>query len=415
MQRVTRQSRKEELWTELEKLRLGSEAQRQQLAALEREAQQLREEVSRLEQRTKMAEEGSERVRAAHEKLEILTSLTKELASFDTDGVLRVAVQRIPYLVGARFASVYLFDQVSQRLLLKHHTHDRKIDQVVDLRAAPQSLMAVAVRTRKTLCIDDLVRWSAPDGESVIRPHQGRYATSSCIVAPLVAGGDVHGVLNLADRFDHRPFDPEQQLALIRQARDLVAVSLRNARMFEEIQRAARTCSLTGLKNHQAFVEDLEKAVRRAEQERSALSLVVVNLRGLRLFNANHGHQAGDAVLIQAAHVLQQHAPEPDLTGRIGGSEFGLVLPGMTKDDASRVAERLGRLITETRFMIGSDTTTIQAALAVAGFKGAGCGADLLREALESIDRARRAARADRGLVLATPPGPQTQQQQPPP
>ena len=56
-------------------------------------------------------EELAERVRSANEKLEILTSLTKELASFDLDGVLEVAVQRIPYLVGARFASVYLSDR----------------------------------------------------------------------------------------------------------------------------------------------------------------------------------------------------------------------------------------------------------------------------------------------------------------
>lgn len=391
MQRVTRSSKKEELWSELERLRQAADASRQHSALFESEAQRLRDEVQRLEARAKLAEEASGKARAAQEKLEILTSLTKELASFDTDGVLRVSVQRIPYLVGARYASVYLYEPDAQRLVLAHHTHERQIDEVVDLRKAPGSLMAIAVRTRKTHCIDDLGRWVGPEGGPIERPHAGRYTTASCIVAPLVAGGEVQGVLNLADRFDQRPFDPEEQLALIRQARDLVAVSIRNARLFDEIQRAARTDSLTGLRNHQAFVDDLERAVKRAEEDRVALALIVVNLRGLRLFNANHGHAAGDAVLVQAAHVLAQHAPEPELAGRIGGSEFGILLPGMSREDAGRVAERLGRLVTGTRFMIGSDTTTIQATVGVASHRGQGCGADLLREALEQLERARRA------------------------
>lgn len=391
MQRVTRSSTKGELWSELERLRVTAEDARQHAALFEAEAARLRDEAARLEARVRLAEDASDRARAAQEKLEILTSLTKELASFDTDGVLRVSVQRIPYLVGARYASVYLHDPHGQRLLLQHHTHERTIDPVVDLRAAPGSLMAVAVRSRKTLCIDDLGRWVGPGGEVIERPNADRYRTASCIVAPLVAAGEVQGVLNLADRFDQRPFDPEEQLALIRQARDLVAVSLRNARLFDEIQRAARTDSLTGLKNHQAFVEELERAASRASADRAALSLVVVNLRGLRLFNANHGHQAGDALLVQAAHVIGQHAPDPDVAGRIGGSEFGVLLPGQSREDAARVAERLRLLVTETRFMIGSDTTTVQATVGVASHRGDGGGADLLREALEQVERARRA------------------------
>lgn len=385
MTQVTRQSRKEELWHELQRVRQAAEAQR---AVLEGETSRLREENERLQDRARFVEELSERVRSANEKLEILTSLTKELASFDVDGVLAVSVQRIPYLVGARFASVYVLDPVREELILKHHTHGREIDRVVDLNANPDSLMARAVRGRKVLCIDDLGRWQPPAGEAPPRPHQERYQTSSCIVAPLIAAGEVQGVLNLADRFDNAPFD-EGQLALIRQARDLVAVSLRNARLFDEVQRAARTCSLTGLMNHQAFVEALEAEVKRAERYEKALALLVVNMRGIRLLNANHGHQAGDAVLLQAAHVLRQNTRGVDVAGRIGGSEFGLILPELDPRGALQLAERMARLLTGTRFMIGSDTCTVPATLGLATYERGGSGADLLRAALEAVDRGR--------------------------
>lgn len=385
MAQVTRQSRKDELWHELQRVRQAAEAQR---AVLEGETTRLREENERLHDRARFVEELSERVRAANEKLEILTSLTKELASFDVDGVLAVSVQRIPYLVGARFASVYVLDPVREELLLKHHTHGREIDRVVDLEANPDSLMARAVRGRKVLCIDDLGRWQPPGGDVPRRPHQEHYQTSSCIVAPLIAAGEVQGVLNLADRFDNAPFD-EGQLALIRQARDLVAVSLRNARLFDEVQRAARTCSLTGLMNHQAFVESLEAEVKRAERYEKALALLVVNMRGIRLLNANHGHQAGDAVLLQAAHVLRQNTRGVDVAGRIGGSEFGLILPELDPRGAHLVAERMGHLLTGTRFMIGSDTCTVPATLGLATYQRGQSGPDLLRAALEAVDRGR--------------------------
>lgn len=393
MAQVSRTSRKEELWQELQRVRQASKAQK---AVLEGETTRLREENERLSERARFVEELSERVRAANEKLEILTSLTKELASFDVDGVLAVSVQRIPYLVGARFASVYVLDPIREHLVLKHHTHGREIDRIVDLNAAPNSLMARAVRGRKVLCIDDLGRWSGPDGERPERPNRGQYTTSSCIVAPLIAAGEVQGVLNLADRFDNEAFD-EGQLALIRQARDLVAVSLRNARLFDEVQRAARTCSLTGLVNHQAFVEALDGEVKRAERYGKSLGLIVVNLRGVRLINANHGHQAGDAVLLQAAHVLKQNTRAVDVAGRIGGSEFGLIVPELDGRGALHLAERMGRLLTGTRFMIGSDTCTVPATLGVAEYRRGSTGADMLREALEAVDRAR-----SRDLLVGT-------------
>ncbi|MCW8140253.1 MAG: sensor domain-containing diguanylate cyclase [Planctomycetota bacterium] len=385
MTQVTRQSRKDELWHELQRVRQAAEAQR---AVLEGEATRLRDENERLQDRARFVEELSERVRAANEKLEILTSLTKELASFDVDGVLAVSVQRIPYLVGARFASVYVLDPVREELHLKHHTHGREIDRVVELEANPNSLMARAVRGRKVLCIDDLGSWQPQAGPTPERPHQERYQTSSCIVAPLIAAGEVQGVLNLADRFDNRPFD-EGQLALIRQARDLVAVSLRNARLFDEVQRAARTCSLTGLMNHQAFVDALEAEARRAERYDKPLALLVCNMRGIRLLNANHGHQAGDAVLLQAAHVLRHNTRDVDIAGRIGGSEFGLILPELDRPGAIVLAERLGRLLTGTRFMIGSDTCTVPATLGLGVYRRGMTGPDLLREALEAVDRGR--------------------------
>ncbi len=397
MVRITRQSKKEELWGEVERLRRAVDQDRNRLAVVESEAVRLRGENQRLREKTRFVEELSVRARAANEKLEILTSLTKELASFDVDGVLEVCVQRIPYLVGARCASVYLLDRRRDVLTLKHHTHGREIDRTVPLGDST-SLMARAVRTGEVLCIDDL----AAAADELPRPYQERYRTSSCVVAPLIAAGEVEGVFNLTDRFDERPFDPSEHLGLIRQACELLAVSLRNARLFDEVTRAARTDSLTGLRNRQAFSEDLEVEVKRAQRYENALAVVACKVSGIGLINGNYGHQAGDQVLARVGRLLVDNVRDVDAVGRTGGAEFGVLLPEQRTEGALVVARRLSKILEEARFEVGDTSCALQVAFGIGEYRREGTGEDLLQQALAALRRARSAGEAigwDRDLA----------------
>lgn len=381
----------EDLQDEVARLRRASDEERVRNAVLESETRRLKRENRRLSERSEFAEDLAARVREANEKLEILHSLTKELASFDLDGVLEVSLKRIPYLVGARYASVYVYERAQHRLVLKQHTHGHEIDRMVDLAEAPDSLMALAVRRREILCIDDLGRFRA-GGEGPRRPHRRNYRTESCVVAPLIAAGEVEGVLNLADRFDERPFDPGQHLKMIRQACELVAVSLHNARLFAEVQRAARTDSLTGLRNHQAFAEALDVECKRALRYGSELSLLMVKVHFVGLVNANYGHPAGDALLRAVARRLRGNVREVDLPGRTGGTEFGIILPEQTLEGALVVARRLSDVLAATRADIGGGATCeIRTTFGVAHYERAGGGSELVQRALEHLARAREA------------------------
>jgi diguanylate cyclase (GGDEF)-like protein len=391
MSTLTQQSKKDELWAEVQRLRQASDSDRTRLAVLESELGKLREGQGLLEERTSFVEELSERLRTANERLEILASLTRELASFDLDGVLEVCVQRIPYLAGARFASVYLYDRERDRLVLKHKTHDREIDPEVDLSQSRDTLMAKAVRGKQVLCIGDLNEYAAEGEDPVTLPHKQRYQTSSCVVAPLLAAGEVEGVLNLADRFDRRPFDPEEELGTIRRACELVAVSLRNVRLFEEIQRAARTDSLTGVLDRPAYLSTLEVEVKRARRYGHPLAILLVRLTNLAQVNADRGHQSGDALLRQVAQSLRANTRDVDFVGRLDGSTFGVILPEQERAGAMTVAERLAGLIDTARFQIDDRTLAAQGPVGVAVYRE-DVGADqLVDRAREALDEARAA------------------------
>ncbi len=391
---LTPRSRKEEIWQEKERLEEEAIEARSRIARLEKELEAARRDLARSRDRGDFAEKLKDELRASSEKLALLARLTRDLASFDQDGVLKTCVERIPYLVGARTASLYFYDDPKKLLTLKQHTHDRPIDPIVDVEKSPASLMSQAIRSQSLLFVDDLAEFRREDGSSPARPNQDRYRTRSCIVAPLVAGGEVLGILNLADRFDDRPFDKNADLDLVRQCASVLAVSLRNIRLFEEVQRASRTDSLTGLLNHKALVERLDVESKRAKRYRHDLALVLVDVDQFALLNANYGHQAGDAVLEQASKLVRGNVRDVDIIGRTGGDEFAVVLPEQNLKGALVVGERLARIFRDQRFRTGEQLVEASATIGIVQLANGESASEALVRCKDAILGARREGRA---------------------
>lgn len=116
------------------------------------------------------------------------------------------------------------------------------------------------------------------------------------------------------------------------------------------LKKDALTDGLTGIANRRAF--DLEIAGRLAEQpdKDKQLALILVDIDFFKGFNDRYGHQTGDAVLKQVAHVFQKVVRSSDLLARYGGEEFAVVLPDVTLEDALQIAERSRNLIESHRF-----------------------------------------------------------------
>jgi diguanylate cyclase (GGDEF)-like protein/putative nucleotidyltransferase with HDIG domain len=98
---------------------------------------------------------------------------------------------------------------------------------------------------------------------------------------------------------------------------------------------------LTGLANRHTFDEYLVREVARARRHRYPLSLAVLDVDGLPGVIERHGHPAGDQALVWVARCLRDIAREDDLIARLGGDQFGWVLPYSSPEGAARAAERL--------------------------------------------------------------------------
>lgn len=99
--------------------------------------------------------------------------------------------------------------------------------------------------------------------------------------------------------------------------------------------------SLTGIANRPRFIQLAETVLEAARKSQQQASVVLCDLDHFKAINDRFGHAAGDHVLRQAVIACQGHLRVSDIFGRVGGEEFGIVLPGCGLEDAKQRAERL--------------------------------------------------------------------------
>jgi len=103
---------------------------------------------------------------------------------------------------------------------------------------------------------------------------------------------------------------------------------------------------LTGLYNRRFYEEEL----RRLDTERNyPITLVMLDINGLKLTNDAFGHQVGDLLLEKAAKVLKMECRADEIVARIGGDEFVLLLPKTDEKEANQIIERINVAINKEK------------------------------------------------------------------
>ncbi len=103
----------------------------------------------------------------------------------------------------------------------------------------------------------------------------------------------------------------------------------------------ARTDTLTGLPNRRAWDEELQREVARARRRKEHLAVVMLDIDQFKAFNDSNGHQAGDALLREAATNWRLALRISDFAARYGGDEFGMLLPDCPPGYAEAALERV--------------------------------------------------------------------------
>jgi diguanylate cyclase (GGDEF)-like protein len=152
--------------------------------------------------------------------------------------------------------------------------------------------------------------------------------------------------------------------------------------------------SLTGALNRGAFEQRLDAELARARRSGGELSLVIFDVDHFKAINDSYGHAAGDAALRGIGDVVAAGMRRSDVFGRLGGEEFGLLLPDTDIGGAATAADKLRRRLAAP----GTGRRPLSVSFGVAEAPG---GARTARAMLVDADRALYAAkRAGRDRVM---------------
>jgi diguanylate cyclase (GGDEF)-like protein len=134
------------------------------------------------------------------------------------------------------------------------------------------------------------------------------------------------------DQFLMKPFNPVL----------LAAVVKTRIERFREVRRSTRLDGLTGLLNHTAAKSRLKAMVNEAGAD-NGLTVAMIDIDHFKSINDTFGHPVGDQVIRGLAWLLKGRLRSVDLIGRYGGEEFLVALPGVTRDKALAVIDRIRR------------------------------------------------------------------------
>ena len=228
------------------------------------------------------------------------------------------------------------------------------------------------------------------DKRQVALPRGLRAAWAMPIMAP-----DGDRALGTVTLYFDEPREPQPfELQLLDLAVHLADIAVERAEAQAKLAHQAAHDALTGLPNRVFFLDRAAHALARTRRSRSAVAVLFLDLDRFKCINDSLGHEAGDRLLVELAHRLQEVVRPGDTVARFGGDEFIVLCEGIVDEaHALSIAERVGE-VAATPFALGGGEVFVSLSVGIAMASGAGARPDTL---VENADAAMYRAKARGG------------------
>ncbi len=162
----------------------------------------------------------------------------------------------------------------------------------------------------------------------------------SFLASPLSVGSDFFGIIRIESNKEN--FFSHEDLRLLSNISDLVAVVLERAKLLKRVEELAVTDSLTSLFLRNYFTQKFNSELERTKEAESNLGLLMLDVDDFKEINDSHGHMVGDLVLKKIAAILKQLEPDSRVTvSRYGGEEFMVLVADTGKKELIKIAQKL--------------------------------------------------------------------------
>jgi diguanylate cyclase (GGDEF)-like protein len=225
------------------------------------------------------------------------------------------------------------------------------------------------------------------------------------IATPLFNHDRVIGVLTVYRSDPTRTFEEEDLQTVVFLA-EQGAVAIENVLLHEEARRLSLMDGLTGIWNRRFYQMQFRQVLATATRFERAFSVVMLDLDNFKQVNDTHGHQRGDAILVEFAQRVSKTLREIDTFARYGGEEFICLLSETEIEGAATTASKVLDAIRNKPFgAVGEPPVQLTVSIGIAAYPDHG---DNYRALVEAADQALYRAKQEgrNRVVIAGAPDP---------
>ncbi|WP_062355409.1 sensor domain-containing diguanylate cyclase [Bacillus kwashiorkori] len=250
---------------------------------------------------------------------------------------------------------LYIFDQADSKHLELIRSYEKGKYVIVEhepLRKF-EGIAGLAWGTGQALIYREKKEWI-----NIVKGYMPGNA-ESVLTAPMIRNNEVVGVIFIGS-VRKRMF-VKFHLMIFDILCSYLAVAIDNARHYEETKVKSERCPLTNLYNARVFNEKLETIVEEQyRNEIKCLSVLMLDIDHFKKINDTYGHESGNDILCQLADLLKTMVGEKGLLARYGGEEFVILLPNMTKLEATTFGEYIRKTIENRTFIMYDDLSEVR-------------------------------------------------------
>ena len=292
-----------------------------------------------------------ERERTTRTLAAMLKVTQSAIAGADLNALLREIADNCLTLEGVDSCEIEFYDPTGRRIINKlavfsgtwRYEYDASASTSIDMWPTWREIVATG-QPRTMLVAKEILR------SSEFRRFKD-LGVGALAVIPMAMVGDVTGLITLY-RVAPVPF----QAHVVDAARELAgqaALALERVRLFDALRARAETDGVTGLLNHRAILERIDRELEFASMSQYPVSLLMVDLDSFKLFNDTNGHLAGDRYLFEVAQLIRRAMPDDAQIARHGGDEFLVLLPSTGVSQAKALAKSLLAAAAKSSFDVG--------------------------------------------------------------
>jgi diguanylate cyclase (GGDEF)-like protein len=191
--------------------------------------------------------------------------------------------------------------------------------------------------------------------------------SGTTIQLPLIWNERTFGILFMVSR--EAELLGRDRVKVLQAVANHLALALRNALLYRQMQNQADHDGLTRIFNRQNFERRIVKELKRHQRYQNELSLLMLDLDHFKQINDDYGHLAGDMVLREVADILRTTLRECDFPARFGGEEFVVILPHTEEENAWILAERIRKKIAAHTFKFHEHYFQVTTSIGISSIK----------------------------------------------